>query len=111
VRGRLYIQGYAVVICLLAVGKFLDTVSGLMQWALLTLETLCNEVGLSVNPDKTELIVFSMTRKLPGFFKSLFFRVTLSRHSSVKYLRVILDTRLTWREHVDVNVRKAYNLL
>jgi hypothetical protein len=25
--------------------------------------------------------------------------------------RVVLDSRLTWREHVDVKVRKAYNLL
>jgi hypothetical protein len=41
-------------ICLLAMGKFINTVSGLMQWALLTVD-MCNHVGLSVNPDKTEL--------------------------------------------------------
>jgi len=29
----------------------------------------------------------------------------------VKYLGVILDSWLTWREHVDVKVRKAHNLL
>ena len=37
-------------------GKLPNTVSGLVQWALLTVETWCNEVGLSVNPDETELI-------------------------------------------------------
>jgi hypothetical protein len=37
--------------CLLAVGEFPNKVSGLIQWALLTLETWCNEVGLSVNPN------------------------------------------------------------
>jgi hypothetical protein len=30
---------------------------------------------------------------------------------SVKYLEVILDSRLIWREHLDVEVRKAQNLL
>jgi hypothetical protein len=50
---EVFIQGYADDICLLAVGKFPNTVSGLMQWALSTVETWCNEVRLSVNPDKT----------------------------------------------------------
>jgi hypothetical protein len=47
----IYIQGYADDICLLVMGKFPNMVSGLMQWALLTIETWCNKVGLLVNPD------------------------------------------------------------
>lgn len=47
----MYIQGYADDICLM-VGKFPNMVSGLMQWALLTIETWCTKVGLSINPDK-----------------------------------------------------------
>jgi hypothetical protein len=62
-----FIQGYADDICLLAVGKFPNTVSGLMQWALSTVEIWCNEVGLSVNPDKTGLVAFTRKRKCPGF--------------------------------------------
>jgi hypothetical protein len=62
-----FIQGYADDVCLLAVGKFPNTVSGLMPWALLTVETWRNEVGLSVNPDKTGLVAFTRKRKLPGF--------------------------------------------
>jgi len=50
--GGVFIQGYADDICLLAVGKFPNTVSGLMQWALLTVEAWCNEVGLSVNSER-----------------------------------------------------------
>jgi hypothetical protein len=49
----IHIQGYADDICLLAVGKFPNMVSGLIQWALVTVETWCNEGGLLVNPDKT----------------------------------------------------------
>jgi hypothetical protein len=61
--GGVYIQGY-VDICLLEVGKFPNTVTGLIQWALLIAETWCDEVGLLVNPDKPGLVVFTRRRKL-----------------------------------------------
>jgi hypothetical protein len=47
-----------------------------MQWALLTVETWCNEVGLSVTPDKPALLAFTIKRKLQGFFEPRFFGVT-----------------------------------
>jgi len=106
-----FVQGYADDICLLAVGKFPNTVSGLMQWALSTVEIWCSEVGLSVNPDKTGLVAFTRKRKLHGVFEPRLSRVKLSLSGSVKYLGVILDSRLTWKEHVEVKVRKAHNLL
>ena len=37
-RGGVYTQGYADDICLPAVGKFPNTISGLIQWALHTAE-------------------------------------------------------------------------
>jgi hypothetical protein len=91
--------------------KFPNKVSGLMQWALLTVETWCNEVGLTVNPDETGFLAFPKKRKLQGFFEPYFFGDRLSLSGSIKYLRVTLDSRLTWREHVKVKVKKAWNLL
>ena len=108
---EVFIQGYAKDISPLVVGKFPNIVSELVQWALLTVETWCKEVGLSVNPDKTGLVALTRKRKLPGFFKPQFFGVKLSLSGSVKYLGVILNTRLICREHVDVKMRKAHNLL
>jgi len=48
-------------------------VSGLLQWAFNTVETWCGRICLLLNPDRTELIVFTRKRKLPGFFEPLFF--------------------------------------
>ena len=109
--GGLYAKGYGDEICLLAVGKFPNKVSGLIQWALSTVEVWCAELDLSVNPDKTGLVAFMRRRKVTGFFEPRLFGKALQRSMSVKYLGVILDSRLTWREHVVVKVRKAPNLL
>jgi hypothetical protein len=97
-------------ICLLAVGKFPNTVSGLIQWALHTVEMWCDELGVLVNPDKTGHVAFTR-RKLPGFFEPRLFGMTLCRSILVKYLGVILVSWLTWREHMDVKVWKAHSLL
>jgi hypothetical protein len=93
--GGIFIQGYADDICLLEVGKFPNTVSGLMQWTPLTVETWGNKVGLKVNPDKTGLVAFTKKRKLQGFFEPYFFGARLSLSGSVKFLGVTLDSRLT----------------
>jgi len=108
---EVYTQGYAGDISFLAVGKFPNTVSGLIQWVLHTVETRCDELSLSVNSDKTGLVAFTRRRKLPGFFEPCFFGTTLHCSMLVKYLGVILDSRLTWRKQLDFKARKAHNLL
>jgi hypothetical protein len=70
--GGVYAQGYADEICLLAVGKFPNTVSGIMQMTLAIVEKWCSGVGLSVNPDKSGLVAFTRKRKLEGFFEPRF---------------------------------------
>jgi hypothetical protein len=98
-------------ICLLAVGKFPNTVSGLIQWALLSVEEWCGEHGLTVNPGTTGLDAINRKRKLPGFFVPKFFGVPLQCSRSIKYLGVILDARLTWKEHIEMRVGKARNMM
>ena len=83
-EGVVYEQGYADDIRLLAVGKFPNTISGLIQWALNTVELWCGGLGLSVNPDKTGLVAFTRKRKLTGLFEPRLFGRTLQRSTSVK---------------------------
>jgi len=84
--GSEYILRVMLTTFLLAVGKFPNTVSlGLMHWALHTIQTWCGET------DETELVVFTSKRKLPAFFGSLSFGVTLHHYKSVKYLGVVLE--------------------
>jgi hypothetical protein len=96
--------------CLLAVGKLPNTVSGLIQWALSTVEIWCKEIGLSVNPDKTGLVAFTRKRKLQELFEPRLFGVALELSRSVKYLVVVLDSRLTWKEHVEAKGRMAHSV-
>jgi hypothetical protein len=49
-RGAVYAQGYADDICILAVGKFPSTVSGLFQWVLQTVKVSVGRLRLSVFP-------------------------------------------------------------
>ena len=109
--GGVYAQGYADDICLLAVGKFPNRLSRLTQWGLHTVEAWCTGHGLPINPDKTGLVDFARKRKLPGFFEPKLFGRTLQCSTSVKYLGVIMDSRLTWSQHVDAKVRKDQNLI
>ena len=44
-----------------------------MVLALYTVETWCGKVGLSVNPDKTDLVIFKRKRKFSAFTEPLFF--------------------------------------
>ena len=110
-QGSVYAQGYDEDICLVAGGKLLNMISGLIQWALHTVAVWCSGFGLSVNPDKTGLVAFTRKRKLMRFLEPRLFSKTLQHSRSVKYLGVILDSCLTWKEHVDAKVKKAQNLM
>jgi hypothetical protein len=95
--GGVFAQVYADDICILAVGNFPNTVSGLIQRALQTVEEWCGGLGLSVNPEKTGLVALQGKGVSSSFFEPKLFGGTLHRAESVKYLGVILDVRLTWK--------------
>jgi hypothetical protein len=71
-------------------------------------ENWCREIGLSVNVDKTTLVLFTNNRKIGGFYNPRLFGTELRMTDQVKYLGVILDKMLDWKAHLENRMRKAY---
>nr|CAH7756691.1 unnamed protein product [Callosobruchus chinensis] len=100
-------QAYADDGVVIVSGRFLSTVCDRMQMACRIVQGWCTETGLSVNPTKTELVLFSRRRKLEGFRAPTMYGRPLALSREVKYLGVILDSKLTWRSHVDRLVSRS----
>jgi hypothetical protein len=55
----------------------MSAVCELMQKALFIVQTWCRGVGLSVNADKTSMVLFTNNKKLAGFKKPTLFGTEL----------------------------------
>ena len=97
----IFTQGYFDDLTVLVRDKFESTLGDRMRTAIRIVERWCQERGLKVNPEKTDLILFS--RRLSGFDLIGEFRLfgkVIDPGSQVKYLGVILDNKLNWITHV-----------
>lgn len=99
--------GFADDVAVLVRGRFLSTVFDRIQRALRIVERWCRDSGLSVNPSKTSIVLFTKKRKLELGKTLLLFNKELSLTSTVKFLGLILDSKLSWRTHVDDRIKKA----
>jgi hypothetical protein len=92
-----FVQGFADDVVILSSGKFLSTICELMQRALNCVQIVlwCGKIGRNVNSDKTStMVLVSKRRTLVGFFASKLFDTELILNNQVKYLGVILDSKL-----------------
>jgi len=93
-------QGFADDFSILVIGTDLNTVCSIMQSAIRKLEGWCRGHGLAVNPKKTEMVLFTRKRKLDSIKPIRVYGEELVRSNKVKYLGVILHSKLTWKEHL-----------
>ena len=100
-------QAYADDGVLLVVGRFLDTVCNLMQRGLNMVQRWCEKEGLAVQPDKLELVLFTRRTNLEGYQAPTIYGRELVRTQRVKYLGVVLDSKLTWKDHMDTKCSRA----
>ena len=103
--------GYADDILVIVRGMHLDALMGVMQQSLKAVNTWCRITGLSVNPAKTHTVIFTKrykwsTTRTPELKKE---RLEISK--SAKYLGVILDNKLTWKDHFENKCNKFISTL
>lgn len=102
-----FTTGYADDITILLNGNFEGPLCELMQTALKIVDNWCIEHSLSVNPQKTELLLFTRKRKLGNMKMPKLAGTQLHLTSEVKYLGVVLDPALNWRRHIEAKINKA----
>ena len=79
----------------------LDALMGVMQQTLKVVDTWCQTTGLSVNPGKTDVVIFTKRYKWSITRTLVPKRQRLEISKRVKYLGVILDNKLTGKEHFE----------
>ena len=72
-----------------------------MQWVLKGAERWCTERELSVNPSKTEMMLFTRKYKVESLSPVIFYGKELMLCKQAKHLGVILDPKLSWKLYVD----------
>lgn len=106
-KQRFFTVGYADDLTILISGHFTSVACNIMNNALKVVEAWCAENGLSVNPTKTELVLFTNKRNLGMYQLPSLFGTQLSLSDEVKYLGITLDSKLNWAKHLDNKIKKA----
>lgn len=108
---NIYIQAYSDDVVILVLGISLQEVCRRMQTALRILENWCNAHHLGVSPTKTSLVLFTRKRQIRGFINPRIYGTMLELTDTVKYLGVLLDSKLNWKRHIEVKLNKAISAL
>jgi len=88
------VVAYAGDVVIVLQGKFPQTLCNLMGTALSTLSRWTAVCGLGVNPEKTELVLFTRKYKIPNLILSKLHQTRLTLSNQAKYLGVILDKNI-----------------
>lgn len=91
-------QGFADDTSFFQRGRALDVMAARIAEGLRVTRIWCQEVGLCLNPSKTELIIFSRNPRLHPT-PMLFGGQLLEFKPTVRYLGVTLDRKLSWLPH------------
>jgi len=101
------VVAYADYVVILLQGKFPQTLCNLMWTALSTISRWTAVCGMGVNPEKTELVLFTRNYKIPNLILQKLHQTRPTLSNQAKYLGVILDKKLLWTDNILDRTRKA----
>lgn len=99
--------GYADDIAIVLTGIDYSTICNRMQQAFKIVENWCKMSGLSVNPGKTNLILFTRKSSVKPKQLPVLYGQPVELTNQVKYLGVILDKKLLWNIHLEDKIGKT----
>lgn len=102
--------GYAYDLVIICRGKYLSVLSDSTQSGIRIVEKWCDETGLSVNPDKSEIVIFTKNRLMNGYRNPKIFGKEIMNTNQTKYLGIILDSKLNWSKHIDYRLNKCLKI-
>lgn len=103
--------GYADDLVIMTPGKYNGIVRDRMQEALNIVTKWTEKEGLKISPSKTTTIVFTKRKNLQDFRPLSLKGEEIKLSGEVKYLGVILDSRLTWTQQLLRIKRRAVTTL
>lgn len=106
-----FVQAFADDLVIMVIGKFAGALRDRLQAALKIVEKWCNQVGLRVNPLKTQVVAFTNKKKIDPPINITLFGEEVPLSSEVKYMGVTLDSKLLWRSHLEKTCKKANQLM
>ena len=99
--------GYDDDIVIIVQGKYAHTVREIMQETLNLVVKWANKEGLNISPHKTAIVPFTNRRKTEGLVPLILHGKELEMLGAVKYLGVILDSKLNWNQHLHKTISKT----
>lgn len=102
-----HVVAYADDVAIAVKGKHLPTIKDILQGSLTDLSKWARNCGLGVNPNKTELVLFTRKNKIPAFDPISLDGTEIAFSDGAKYLGVFLDRKLNFRRNIEERVRKA----
>lgn len=106
-REDIYTQAYSDDGTILITGKNLTDVCLKTQKGITMANEWCKNNGLSIHPDKTDMVLFTRKRKTDGWITPKLDNKQLKLSTEVKYLGVILDKKLSYNSHITEKCKKV----